>query len=80
MRTGAERPVTRPRRPRWFPTRSNSEYTIKLTGEGITVEQQVGKGTALRILNIVMGGTGAAPVPPAPAGNIHGTAPSSQSP
>jgi hypothetical protein len=53
---------------------TDSEYSIRLEGQGLTVDQQVTKEVALTILNLVMGGSAAhpgptvaaaAPVPPA---------------
>lgn len=43
---------------------TESYYTIKLLGQGITVDQQVNKETARAILNLVMGGPGATPLSP----------------
>lgn len=42
-----------------------NEYTIKLEGPGLTVDQQISKEGALTILNLVMGGPTAPAVPPA---------------
>ncbi len=50
---------------------TDNQYTIKLTGQGLTVDQQISKETALTILNLVMGGPGATPEQPAATGPPH---------
>lgn len=47
---------------------TDNQYTIKLLGQGLTVDQQISRETALTILNLVMGGPGAAQ--PQPSGTV----------